>query len=191
MCKKSLLVCLLLFAPAVEPVEAQGLPGQSGGPDLKLPLDGLNKILPGLGNSNYLPPLPGTPLGAYMPPPGHSFRNNNGFSALQNQFGAGTPWPWQNPFTPSHWNFAGMGNGYNGGYFPWASGGMWTAPPFGQYGYAGYGQFAPIVGANNGWFPYEAPRGPWGLSGVPGWSGTNPSMSNPFMPNNLMFPRVP
>jgi hypothetical protein len=160
------------------------------GPDLKLPLDGLNKIMPGLGNSAYLPPLPGTPLGQYMPPPGHSFHNNNGFSKLQNQFGAGTPWPWQNPFTPSHWNFAGWGNGYS----PWANYGSWTGPPFGQYGYSGYGQFAPIVGANNGWFPYEPPLGgnPWGFGGGYGWGGaSNPFMQNPFAPNNMMFPRLP
>ena len=102
-----------------------------------------------------------------------------------------------NPFTPSHWNFAGFNN-YNN---PYQAGGLWAGPPFGQYGYGGYGNFAPIVGINNGWFPYEAPwnNNGFGMPGMQGWGGQGwgaPGWGmgmggNPFMPNNLMFQRVP
>ena len=123
-------------------------------------------------------------------------------NAMHNAWGAQTPWPFQNPFTPSHWNYQGMYNGYNN---PWMNSGMWTAPPFGQYGYNGaYQGFAPIVGANNGWFPYDAGFGgnPWmgggmgmgyGGFGLPGMGmGMGMGMGNGFggpmmMPNG--FPR--
>jgi hypothetical protein len=174
-------------------------------PDLKLPLSGL-------GNT-YLPPLPGQPMGAFLPPPGTNMLNGQ-YSPLHNAWGAQTPWPFQNPFTPAHWNYQGM-NGYGN---PWLNSGMWTGPPFGQYGYNGvYQGFAPIVGANNGWFPYDAGWGgnPWmggmgyggfgmtgmgmpgmgmgmgnGLGGpmMPGMMMPNMMMPNMMMPN-MMFPR--
>jgi hypothetical protein len=183
----------LLIGVGVTPAaQAQIGQNQFNLPDLKLPLAGLG--------NNYLPPLPGQPMGAFMPPPGTNMLNGQ-FSALHNAWGAQTPWPFQNPFTPAHWNFQGM-NGYNNN--PWMNSGMWTAPPFGQYGYNGaYQGFAPIVGANNGWFPYDAGWGggnPWmggmgyGGFGMSGMGGMGMGMGNGFggpmmMPNNMMFPR--
>jgi hypothetical protein len=162
-------------------------------PDPKLPLSGLG--------NNYLPPLPGQPMGGFLPPPGTNLLNGQ-FSAMHNAWGAQTPWPFQNPFTPAHWNYQGM---YAN---PWANSGMWTAPPFGQYNYGGvYQGFAPIVGANNGWFPYDAGwggnpfmgggmggmgYGGFGMPGMPGMGMPGMGMGNgfggPMMPN-MMFPR--
>jgi hypothetical protein len=159
-------------------------------PDPKLPLGGLG--------NNMMAPLPGQPMGAFMPPPGTNLMTGQ-FSAMHNAWGAQTPWPYQNPFTPSHWNYQGMQNGFNN---PWAGGGMWNAAPFGQYGYNGvYQGFAPVVGANNGWFGYDTGwNNPWmgggmgmgyGGMGLPGMGNGmgGPAFNQNMMMPNMMFPR--
>lgn len=75
---------------------------------------------------------------------------NNGFGAYGSPFGN----PWQaNQFAGNQFG----GNPFTNPYqTPWGFGNMYSnSAPFGGYQYYGYGNFAPIVGVNNGWWPYQ------------------------------------
>ena len=83
---------------------------------------------------------------------GYGFNNPGyGFNGFQNGFGG-----YNNGFgNQFNGNFGGgFGGGFNA---PWNYGNNFygPAPPFGGYQFPGYGNFAPIVGVNNGWWPYE------------------------------------
>jgi hypothetical protein len=165
-------------------------------PDLKLPLDGLSKVTGW--NPNILPPFGQAANGFNMPTTlPHPLGPWGAFPTY--------PWPNGNPlYNNGPWmqtNPAAFGFGLGGyGNNPWqnayASMGLWGAPPFGAYQYYGYGNFAPVVGVNNGWFPYEAPWGnAMGLGGMgmqgmamPGMGMPGMGMPGLGMPNGFGFP---
>ena len=69
--------------------------------------------------------------------------------------GNGNPWnsPYGNPWQGNPW---GGGTFNNPWQTPWGFGNIYSnSAPFGGYQYYGYGNFAPIVGLNNGWWPYQ------------------------------------
>ena len=70
-----------------------------------------------------------------------------------------------NGFGGNGFGFNGFGNngfGYNGGFgYNSFGSNMWgPGPPFGGYQFSGYGNYSPIVGWNNGWYPYEPAYNP-------------------------------
>lgn len=80
---------------------------------------------------------------------GNNGFGNNGWNPYSNSSYGGYGSPWQ-------------GNAFGGGAFnnpyqtPWGFGNMYgPSAPFGGYQNYGYGNFAPIVGLNNGWWPYQ------------------------------------
>ena len=120
---------------------------------------------PWLNSQQFYPYGYGNPLNNYL---NNAFYGNTGFNPYG---GAGFGSPWNNPFgNPWQGNgfgggFAnpfqanGFGMGFGNPFTPWGSTTSFIAPPgpFGGYQYYGYGNFSPIVGTNNGWWPYSAP----------------------------------
>jgi hypothetical protein len=78
----------------------------------------------------------------------NGFNNGMGFNGYNNSFGN----PWAGNFPGGQPNPWGLG----GANPAWNYGNIWgPAPPFGGYQFSGYGNYAPIVGVSNGWWPYE------------------------------------
>ncbi|MCI0684805.1 MAG: hypothetical protein L0Y71_22135 [Gemmataceae bacterium] len=84
---------------------------------------------------------------------------NNGFG---NPWGGGFGNAGTNQFGSGGYGYGGSGyGGYGGlGYNGFGNGSgfsnLWaTSAPFGGYNFTGYGNHMPIVGVNNGWWPYE------------------------------------
>ena len=101
---------------------------------------------------------------------------NPGFNGFGGPYGAGygNPWnggmgnmgPWGGGYNGFGYGGFGNGSGYNGGVgynggfgyngFGNGFGNMWgPGAPFGGYQFSGYGNYSPIVGWNNGWYPYD------------------------------------
>jgi hypothetical protein len=125
----------------------------------------------------------------------NGFNSGYGFNGGFNGFGS----PFNNyasPFAAPPWggNLAGAGFYNNPWQNPWGlSGNIYgpTGPFFGMQ-YSGFGNYAPIVGVNNGWWPYQPaynPNNPVNqylqnlfLQGLPNLNNLN------NMPGNAVLP---
>ena len=127
---------------------------------------------------------------------GNNGYGNNGWNPNGNYAFGGYGSPFNNSWQGNPW----QGNPFGGGALnnpyqtPWGFGNAFgPSAPFGGYQYNGYGNFAPIVGLNNGWWPYQPGynyNNPVNqylqqlyLQGLPGY-GTFPGGNNGILPRN-------
>ncbi|GEM_PF-5591006 len=128
------------------------------------------------------------------------FGNNGYGNNAMNPYANYAPGGYGSPFNSSPYGNPWQGNPFGGGFNngfqnPYGFGNMYgPSAPFGGYQFNGYGNFAPIVGLNNGWWPYQpaynynSPINQYlnqlYLQGLPG-NGNVPSSSNSgILPRN-------
>ena len=107
-----------------------------------------------LNNQQFYPFGYGNPLNNYHNGVfGNNGFGNNGWNPYGNNGFGDNGSPFSNPW---------QGGPFGGGVFnnpyqtPWGFGNAFSnSAPFGGYSFYGYGNFSPIVGLNNGWWPYQ------------------------------------
>jgi hypothetical protein len=109
-------------------------------------------------NTRFLPRVNNGYPGNASFSPFNNYYGNGAFGGNAYQYGYGG-YGWNSwggsGFSPYGSPYSGFGNPWQygmGGYnnYAWGAG-----APFGGYQFGGYGNFAPIVGVNNGWWPYQ------------------------------------
>lgn len=146
-----------------------------------------------LNNQQFYPFGYGNPLNNYY---NGAFGNNGFGSNGWNQYGNYGFGGYGSPYNSAFGN-PWQGSPFGGGVFnnpyqtPWGFG---NSAPFGGYQYNGYGNFAPIVGLNNGWWPYQPAynyNNPVDqylnqlfLQGLPGSGSAPSSLKNNVLPRN-------
>ncbi len=115
-------------------------------------------------------------------PGGYGFNGFNYSASPFNSYGMPYGYGAQWQYTPNGYAFN------NPSQNPYAFGSNFLMPPgpFGGYQYYGYGNFSPIVGMSNGWYPYSPVYDPYNPMNralqdlfIQGLTGSAPSSSSP------------